>query len=453
MAKAILGKRQIWLVIASSLLFTSLANNLAGAADDVVVASAGEGEAREAALRRLREEGPAGLAKLLQYYGDFDKRSSASPDSPVKARELALIDRAIDQVGGALGSRASGLFWHTDMAKAQAAAKDSGKPILALFMLGKLTDEYSCANSRFFRSTLYANRQVSDFLRANFTLVWQTVRPAPRITIDFGDGRKLERTITGNSIHYIVTADGWVMDALPGLYGPTAFMNRLKTAQPTAKLVESLPPYQRAQALGTYHLGELRETARKWTEELDSIDSSAANTVAANVEPVAAAAQQRCPSLAPPDFVSLNLEQLNAVFSGLELRTTELYWEQLSQRHWSESQVDDASRAYIASERPIAAQAGRLAITKSVVENPLLRLVRNLQHSIARDTVRNEYQLHRKLHAMLAHTPTMAANLGQLNEIVYADLFLMPTSDPWLGLAPPDVYTGLTDNGVVRVNK
>jgi hypothetical protein len=31
-----------------------------------------------------------------------------------------------------------------------------------------------------------------------------------------------------------------------------------------------------------------------------------------------------------------------------------------------------------------------------------------------------------------------------LNERVYAELFLTPSSDPWLGLKPDDVFTGLS---------
>ncbi len=54
-------------------------------------------------------------------------------------------------------------------------------------------------------------------------LHWQSVRPVPRVTIDFGDGRKLERTLTGNSAHYVLASDGTPLDVLPGLYSPLAF--------------------------------------------------------------------------------------------------------------------------------------------------------------------------------------------------------------------------------------
>src|SRR5262249_16704332 len=114
------------------------------------------------------------------------------------------------------------------------AAEASGLPILSLRMLGKLDDEYSCANSRFFRTVLYANDEVSELLRRRFVLHWQSVRPVPRIEIDFGDGRRLERTVTGNSIHYVLDAEGRVIDALPGLYGPETFLRVLRSAHAMA---------------------------------------------------------------------------------------------------------------------------------------------------------------------------------------------------------------------------
>src|SRR5204863_3294298 len=119
---------------------------------------------------------------------------------------------SIDAIAAQRDASASKLFWYTDFAEAKRVAKDSGKPILSLRLLGHLDEELSCANSRFFRTTLYANAEVSDYLRDHFVLHWKSVRPVPRITIDFGDGRKVERTITGNSIHYVLDADGRILD-------------------------------------------------------------------------------------------------------------------------------------------------------------------------------------------------------------------------------------------------
>src|SRR5881296_3244015 len=117
---------------------------------------------------------------------------------------------------------------------------------------GRLDEEFSCANSRFFRTALYANAELSQYLRDNYVLHWESVRPVPRITIDFGDGRKLERTITGNSIHYVLDSDGRPIDALPGLYGPKAFRQVLERTAAAAKEYAAKPAAERAAFLSQY---------------------------------------------------------------------------------------------------------------------------------------------------------------------------------------------------------
>ena len=122
-------------------------------------------------------------------------------------RAMATVSAALGTVAQQKNSYVAGLYWHTDLESAKKASAASGKPILSLRLLGKLTDEFSCANSRFFRTVLYSNADVSSYLRESYVLHWQSVRPVPTVTIDFGDGRKLERTLTGNSIHYILDAE------------------------------------------------------------------------------------------------------------------------------------------------------------------------------------------------------------------------------------------------------
>src|SRR4029079_12375311 len=156
---------------------------------------------------------------------EIDQRiaNPLAPATPEWQRLTAVLDAVSQQKDSYL----SGLYWYTDLSQAQAAARAAGKPILSLRLLGKLNEEYSCANSRFFRTILYSNAQVSSMLRQKFILYWESERRVPRVTVDFGDGRKLERTLTGNSIHYILDSNGRVFDALPGLYGPGAFLRSL----------------------------------------------------------------------------------------------------------------------------------------------------------------------------------------------------------------------------------
>jgi hypothetical protein len=66
--------------------------------------------------------------------------------------------------------------------------------------------------------------------------------------------------------------------------------------------------------------------------------------------------------------------------------------------------------------------------------------------------VRNEYQLHRRIHQWLAEA-SYRPDVESLNERVYAEVFLTPSSDPWLGLAPGDVYTALPNGGVVAAKR
>jgi hypothetical protein len=161
-------------------------------------------------LTEVRDKGPAGLKQLLG--------TNAGLIADMRADRLALDDpRAatmrtmIDSVAKQRDAFASGLYWYTDLEAAKAEAARTGRHILSLRLLGNLDEEYSCANSRFFRTALYANTTVSGHLRDHYVLHWKSVRPAPLVTIDMGDGRRIKRTITGNSIHYVPAriADRW----------------------------------------------------------------------------------------------------------------------------------------------------------------------------------------------------------------------------------------------------
>jgi hypothetical protein len=111
--------------------------------------------------------------------------------------------------------------------------------------------------------------------------------------------------------------------------------------------------------------------------------------------------------------------------------------------------LDAGSRELIRAKSPNALAAGRMAFRKSIVETPMVRTVQNLQRSMAEDTVRNEYLLHMKVHEWLA-TSSAPVEPDQLNSKVYAELFLTPDSDPWLGLVPRDSFTALENEGLVQ---
>ena len=118
----------------------------------------------------FRKQGPKGLETYLSLYG------------AARAPEL-------DRVCAQKDAHTSLLYWHTDLPAATAEARRTARPILSLRLLGRLDEELSCANSRFFRKLLYPEGRINQRLRQDFVLHWQSVRPVPRVTIDFGDGR------------------------------------------------------------------------------------------------------------------------------------------------------------------------------------------------------------------------------------------------------------------------
>ena len=359
---------------------------------------------------------------------------------------------------------ASHLYWYTDMNQAQAAARASGKPILSLRLLGKLNEEFSCANSRFFRTVLYADANVSDYLRERFILHWQSVRPVPRVTVDFGDGRVLERTITGNSIHYVLDAEGRPIDALPGLYGPKAFLQGLRQAEEAALASSKLTGTPRTAFLRRYHQDRLTAIATAWADDLSRVEPAAtARTLTLDTLEIANTSSTQEIAVKPvkaQDAAEVAITKsvvegplLDAIarrapsvdFATLEGKSTESIWARIAALHGDDAQLDDGSRRLIMAKNPDAIVASRQTMSKAAAENPLLRTIRNLEHSVALDTVRNEYLLHRVIHQWLIDQQPPSVNA--LNERVYAQLFLTPSSDPWLGLVPPDTYSALEDEG------
>lgn len=75
---------------------------------------------------------------------------------------------------------------------------------------------------------LFSNEEVAAYINENFEPAWESVRPVPRVTIDFGNGKVIHRTLHGNVATYACAADGRVLDVLPGIYEPKTYLARLK---------------------------------------------------------------------------------------------------------------------------------------------------------------------------------------------------------------------------------
>jgi len=421
-------------------------------------------------------------------YGPY----AANPGQPEGDAARGRLCKAIDAVARQRDGVTSRLYWFTDSEKARAAARSTGKPILSLRLLGQLEEEFSCANSRFFRTALYANAELSQYLRENFVLHWETVWPVPRITIDFGDGRKLERTITGNSIHYVLDSDGRPIDALPGLYGPKAFRQALGRAEAAAKECAGKPEAERVAFLRNYHELRSADIAANWNRDLSSIgvlnalqpggvERNANNP--ARLDPASLPSRQDAvmpvvntvgvapsnparPTNSPPTAAQAarvargksmvevpmlkKLSPRSALdLKGLESATTDDTWSKLAALHLDDAKLDAASKRLM-FRKVDAQQASLIAMSKAGIEHSLLRITAPFERSMSEDTVRNEYLLHSQIHNWFVSDAPQTRDVAALNERVYAELFLTPSSDPWLGLKPADAYAALEGDGVVK---
>jgi hypothetical protein len=398
------------------------------------------------AIAELRELGPAGLEVLRQVHAEEINRQIANPLLAVTP-EWQRLSLALDTVSQQKDSYLSGIYWYTDLNQAKAAARATGKPILSLRLLGKLNEEFSCANSRFFRTILYSNEQIARTLREKFILHWESVRPAPRVTIDFGDGRKLERTLTGNSIHYVLDADGRPLEALPGLYGPAAFLRELGGIEELFQAVAK----KRIPEVGffsNYQRQRLNRINLDWFTEVERIGGKPpAGFIVTKREDGTPEALQ-ITSLAISKAIT-EASILKAMTAGPEVLgaiTDEAAWKKIALAHIADARLDDRSLGLIRR------QTQKAILAEDRNENPdktLEKLVEKLQMNIALDTVRNEYLMHTKLYAWLI-ADHGRSDIDALNKKVYAELFLTPASDPWLGLFSSDTYVAIDGSGIVR---
>lgn len=389
-----------------------------------------------AAIAELRELGPAGLEILLAQHAAEIDRHVADPRLTA-GPEWQRITTALDQVGQQKNNFISGLYWYTNLEDAKQAARESGKPILSLRLLGNLTDELSCANSRFFRTVLYPNTTIRDVLRDRFVLHWQSVRPAPRITIDFGDGRKLERTITGNSIHYVLDSDGQLIEALPGLYGAAAFQRGLGQAETLFRTLAGKNVHERNVILTQYYRDQVNAISLAWLNDTKKIGGKVPDRLIV-IQTQNGEALSVAPLAITKALVEIpSLRAMTAASEALGQVTDERAWKQIAQLHQGDSLLDERSLALIKRHNP------------SLSNEEMSRLIQKFQESVALDTVRNEYMIRTKLYSWMVRQDSRA-NLEEFNDQVYATLFQTPKSDPWLGLFSTDVYSAIDNGGVVK---
>lgn len=381
-------------------------------------ATSASSDVATSAIQALRARGEEGHAELFSMYR---AEIAALREGDARDPRSERIRHAIDIVSGQRDGHASGLYWYTDLAEAERVSEETHRPILSLRLLGRLDEEMSCANSRYFRTVLYAHAELSGYLREHYVLHWSSERPVPRVTIDMGDGRQLTRTLTGNSIHYVIDARGEVIDAMPGLNAPSDFLAFLRAAE-IAHAGDASARATLRQATLT-RLSEVRAQAQ------------AASLIASPPSNLGTSAIAAMPlTIGKLDLEAAMLNALRAPAApavALDPGDWRAAATTLFARH-PEAVFDAQSRALLALK---TSQSGAV----------LDETMNALALTTVADGVKNDATLRWSIMQMLVTADTQHAplELESMNTRVYAEVFLTPASDPWLGLQHADVWDAI----------
>ncbi len=421
------------LMITLLLLGASLSALAAGptASELVESAVASDHDEAAAAIKGLRAMGRTGLdALFVRYRAEIERFARTGEATP----EWLRVANAIDTVGMQKDEYAAQLYWYTDLNAAKGEAARQNKPILSLRLLGNLNEEFSCANSRLFRAILYPNAAIAKYLRENYVLHWQSVRPAPRITIDFGDGRKIERTITGNSIHYILDKNGDVIDALPGLYTPEMFLSYLTRANELVRSIGTMDAKARMTALLKYRADNFAKIKRERDAAIAKAGVEMTETRSGTLAILAA-------PMAVAKMVVVDEYSILRVYDDFAKFEPSIKfddWGKLAAVYAPSAAIDSNSVAFIRR------QNAKTGLTEAEFKSMFAKV----ESFVALDSTRNDFIFHTKLYEWLNRS--RGVELESLNAQVYDQLFKTPNTDKWLGLYSNDVYTALDGNGIIK---
>ena len=76
---------------------------------------------------------------------------------------------------------------------------------------------------------LFSQKQVADYLNQHFECAWEELRPVPQVSIDFGNGHRLRRTLNGNVATWLCDSEGRPADILAGLATPKSLLERCRS--------------------------------------------------------------------------------------------------------------------------------------------------------------------------------------------------------------------------------
>ena len=233
---------------------------------------------------------------------------------------------------------------------------------------------------------LFSDPKVSSFIRANFVAAWEAVRPVLTVEIDFGNGRKLKRTVNGNIATYICDPTGRVVDVIPGLNTPEAYLESLRHARNLYQA--SLASFDKT--VLDYHAANLETpTVYEWVHN---------------------------------DFAKSRVERLMRL--SLDKR------QELADRKGQGSRI-------------VAGPATRTDVTKFEIEMPVKKLTTEELAILAADTEINRKERTPVIHRILSEKIVRPA---EITKRIYKEALHCDLEDPYLGLISGAFNGGAYEN-------
>ena len=228
------------------------------------------------------------------------------------------------------------------------------------------------------------------------------------LKFDFGDGREIKRTITGNSIHYTLDSNGRLIDFMAGLNAAKLFKDFLHQSKIRNEVTSKLNQSEYSKWLVGYHGRIIENINLDWENELSRIglgplsnftfvsnnqgSSSKVKSKASNSQ--SPPAIQAMPiAVGKSAFEAPMLESMDGTKGSMNFKPsspnelTDEQWQMLARFYQQDSRLDQSSIKLIRSEHPNAIEANQVARAKMAAIDPIMKMVMNFQNSIALDTV------------------------------------------------------------------
>jgi hypothetical protein len=238
------------------------------------------------------------------------------------------------------------------------------------------------------RAVTLSDPDVVQLLSTQVIPVWESVGSVPKVTIEIGNGHKLERTLGGNIVTYILSPDGDVYDAYPGVYTPSDYINEIQ------KTLNFLKQMNKPTEVISWHRDQFSDLV--FYEQQQTSFSKA--------------------------FVESPL--LNALKIGPATRMPRTIEEARSEALATKDKFRDISKD------PATVQELSAALLNYQSEDP-----KEIgQKAVEADSYNNVKLMRPAVHALYSNLKSLPKVL-EFRDIIYKELLHIPLNDPYLGLA------------------